>query len=244
MDSQLYQQKAEKYKMKYTDLKLKMQQGGLFKLTNEYIMDIIELYDKTYNLYVLYRFRYDNTEHLINFNVLTNLIFKLRKRTKHDYDYYYIKDLLESNDVQKLVEKSRNKVLFTLRQDTTKLLRNVLLFTDESKSNVDKYIKFIDDNKLLEKDFAEIHDKCIQIKGLVSPDTTEFKSITLDLEDHMNTIRYKTNQIINKIGDDYDNSMKNIGKPNNLDPLINKQLNTLFTECFNIIEKVLKTDVE
>ena len=91
--SSKYELKADKYKMKYHKLKLLMQQGGLFELSNNQIMDLIELYDKTYNLYVLYRFRYDNTKPLIDFHELTNFIFKARTHTKYDYSHYYIKDL-------------------------------------------------------------------------------------------------------------------------------------------------------
>ena len=239
MDSQLYKQKAEKYRMKYEQLKLSIQQGGLFELSNRQIMDLIELYDKTYNLYVLYRFRYDNTRPLLDFTDLSNLINKARINTKYEYSHYYIKDLLEKDDIDTLIRKQKNHVLFTLRQDTTKLLRNVLLLNTESVSNVQSYIdllaKFQED-----KEFAEIYGKCLQINGLVATGISFFESMGPGTE--LDIVRDESNHIINIIGNDYENTVRNkVSKqPNHLHDDPNDQLQRLFVSCFARISSELK----
>lgn len=245
MNSNHFLQKAEKYKMKYHELKLRMQQGGLYNYTNNQIMDLIELYYKTYYLYIIYRYRYDNTKHSINFIDLSNLIFKLSNRTKYDYDHYYIKDLLDNEDIKELISKQKENVVFTLRQDTTKLLKDVILLNYEANAKVDKYINFIVSNKLItDPVFQEIHGKCIQIKGLVSDGTNVFNSINPASNDYLNIIRDQTNHIINIIGDDYnktyDNQLK--GHSNNLDDKPNEKLDELFNSCFNLIFNELKKD--
>ena len=137
-------------KIKYVELKNKIQTGGSIMHN---IMDIIELYDKTFNLYMLYRFRYDNTLPLINLIELSEKVFKFKTYTRCDFKNYYIKDLLENDNVTELLKKevTKQKVIFTLRQDTTKLIKDVLLPNNESISKVNLYMDFISINDLLQR---------------------------------------------------------------------------------------------
>jgi len=248
MNSNQYFRKAEKYKMKYHRLKLENQLGGAI-VTNNYIMDLIELYDKTYNLYVLYRFRYDNTLPLIDIIKLSNLIAEHKENTQHNYDHYYIKDILNCDNIQHLLETKFNNVVFTLRQDTTKVIRNMLLLNNDSVNMIKVYIVFI--SKILEnydKDtenkeiIQEIYDKCIQIKGLVSLENLDFVPMKEPPKD-LNGIRYKTNYIINIIGNDYENAVKDLTTKNELKDPINNQLDGLFKDCFGEIHKLLPKSI-
>jgi len=244
MNSNHFLQKAEKYKIKYNELKLSIQRGGKI-ITNNDVMDLIELYDKTYNLYVLYRFRYDDTLSLIDIIELSNLIAEHKKNTQHNYDHYYIKDILNCDNIQHLLETKFNKVVFTLRQDTTKVIRNMLLLNDDSVNIINVYIDFIskilknyDTNEVNNEIIQEIYDKCIQIKGLVSLENSNFV-IMDESPKGLNGIRYKTNHIINIIGNDYVNAVKDRKTKNEIGGTINNQLNKLFEDCFVEINKLL-----
>ena len=251
MNSNHFLQKAEKYKIKYNELKLSIQRGGTI-VTNNDIMDMIELYDKTYNLYVLYRFRYDNTLPLLDFIPLSNLIAEHKENTQHNYNHYYIKDILNCDNIQQLLETKFNKVIFTLRQDTTKVIRNMLLLNKDSIKLIDEYINFI--NKIVKKHekyneltndiqinkgiIDEIFNKCIQIRGLVATGNNEFTKQNPEPQ-NLDGIRYNTNYIINILGNDYDNAVVSQGKPNKLKADDNDRITLLFNRCFNEIYKLL-----
>jgi len=242
-----YQLKAQKYKMKYVDLKNKLQYGGTgTEFNSHHIMDIIELYRKTLNLYVLYRFRYDNNLPLINLDLLGNLVFKFESMTSCDYKNYYITDLLDNKNVKELLETDADitRMLFTLRQDSTKIIRNILLVNKESVSKINKFIKFIETHKLTElkphgNEFSEIHDKCIQILCLVSSRSSIYNN--MESTDSLDILRNKTNMILNIIANDFERYVSvTSGNLNNISEDLNNKLQSLFLECFEEITKELK----
>jgi hypothetical protein len=238
-------EKYHKYKLKYLNAK---QHGGA-GATPEHIMDVIELYNKTLNLYILYRFRYDNTKDLIDLGGLSDKIYKLNESVKNKYNEYYIKNLLTSSPEDLLKFKSEkvdpnksSRLVFTLRQDTTKIIKNLLLINNESADDIEKYINFLKVNELSDKPvFDEIYQKCIQIKGLVTKGSNTFKK-NKENED-LDIIRNNTNQLINIIGDDFDKTLDNLGiKANNIEEKTNELLDRLFKECFKLVSKKLETD--
>ena len=225
MDERQLQQKANKYKMKYLALKQKggksnsIQRGGAYMgETNniQFQLGLIELYDKTLNEYLIYRFRYGSNCTLFDIQDLSNQIYRLRESAKYAYTSFYIPNLMDQpnkvleDHLQSVID--HYKVLFTLRQDTTKLLKEVILINTEAVAKVEKYIKFLD--KLIDmtkntqipaliENLKEIQGKCNQIKGLVLAGTTEFVAATIN--DSLDLIRNETNFIMNAIGNDIDN---------------------------------------
>lgn len=246
---QKFHSKALKYKIKYTQLKKMLQTGG----DDHRIMDIIELYDKTYNLYLLYRFRYDNTMPLHDLTKLSNDVFTRKTSLKVKYQTYYIPNITDTKPdaLSTLIsEKDGNgRVLFTLRQDTTKLIKELLLLNNESVAKVKVYLDFLtsilSDQSIPEPEvYEEIHNKTTQINGLVASGKTDFKISSFDdicRLDKLNKIRYNTNLILNLLGNDFDNIQKRITtkEPIQLDPRINAQLDVLFSTCFEDVKSLL-----
>ena len=198
---QKYQLKAQKYKIKYAQLKAKFQLGGSPEFD---LMDVIELYDKTFNLYVLYRFRYDNTISLIEgLPKFSDKVFQNKNRVKKSYNSYYISDLLTQQDPSVLATKKK-EMIFTLRQDTTKLIRDVVLPNNESRAKVQVYLDFIDEHQKTEQDKSvkddldELHNKCMQINGLISPGEVLLSEPDERYLVGLNIIRHDTNKILKK----------------------------------------------
>jgi hypothetical protein len=228
MNDQQLQQKANKYKMKYLALKQqggnnKIQRGGAYLGETNNIQNqlgLIELYDKTLNEYLIYRFRYGSDCKLFDIRDLSNQIYRLRESARYAYNSFYIGNIM---DQQKTVETHLNseidryKVLFTLRQDTTKLLKEVILINEEAIKKVEKYIMFIEELIKMAKDrkivdligsLEEILGKCNQIKGLVVKENTVF--VPPDITTSLDLIRYETNLIMNEIGNDITNYISSV----------------------------------
>ncbi len=140
-----YYEKYLKYKNKY--LKNKNNTGsGILPILSD-IIAIIELYNKAFNSYIVYRFRFPNAKPIIT-NIegttlvnLSNLVFEMKNlpEIKQTFNEYYYKDLTEANfdeikDGEPVYE--RPKILFTLRQDTTKVIRNMLLLNADAKKQI------------------------------------------------------------------------------------------------------------
>ena len=243
-----YSRKCLKYKQKYLNLK---QRGGDMSETekekNHKIIDIIELYDKTMNLYSVYRIRYDNTKNLINFIDLSNLIFNYKRNLniKEIYKNLYINNLLE---LEKISDKNKEQLIFTLRQDTTKIIKELAYPNNEALSIIRNYIQFFNNNNLSKLPvYSEIYEKCINIKGLVELGTVPFnleskieEAVQNNL-DILDIIRINTNGILNIIGNDYDNTINNINgnKQNDLNDNDNNKIDKLFKDCFDNIKKLL-----
>lgn len=249
MSSTGMQDKYQKYKLKYINLK---QDGGLLpvtELTPDVLMAIIILYNKTLFIYTLYRFRYDNTKNLIDITDLSNKIFSINqnKVIKDQYKLKYIDNLISLPD-QKITELikepstplSPNRLIFTLRKDTATVIRHLYLINNESIKVINDYINLLEKHNLISGQYDELYGKCLQIRGLVVPGTTPVlpnQEVTeLDL------IRNESSKIINIIGDDFDNTIMNHNghKANNLSDDKNKLLNNLFNNCFNGLSKILK----
>lgn len=215
-------------------------------------MAIIVLYNKLLYSYTLYRFRYDNTHNLIDITDLSNKIFILLqdKVLKEYYMKKYIKNLLDLSDkeIKELLgEKTNplnpNKIIFTLRKDTATVLRDLYLINNESLNTINKYIIFLEKHNLMTNDYSEIYLKCLQIKGLVTPDTTEFKPP--EGKTVLDKIRNESSQIINIIGNDFNNTINNFKtkNPNNLNETVNKTINDLFIKNFESLTNILDNNM-
>ena len=254
MSSHEMQEKYQKYKTKYLNIK---QKGGqpidilsVKKLTPDILMAIIVLYNKLLYSYTLYRFRYDNTRNLIDITGLSDKIFIINNHQslKDQYKQKYIKDLisLSEEDITKLIQEpsepfSPNKIIFTLRKDTATVIRDLYLINNESIKNINNYIDLLKKYNLIKGQYSEIYEKCLQIRGLVTPGITPL--IQNNIETSLDKIRYDSSEIINIIGDDYDNTMNNLGnKPNNLNDDKNDLLNGLFKTCFKELSKILESN--
>ena len=230
MDDRQLQQKANKYKMKYLALKQKggnsnnIQRGGAYmgeKNNIQFQLGLIELYDKTLNEYLIYRFRYGSSCTLFDIQDLSNQIYRLRESAKYAYTSFYIPNLMDqapeflTKHLTSVID--HYKVLFTLRQDTTKLLKDVILINTEAVAKVDKYIEFLDtllrmtkETKIenLTENLNEIQGKCNQIRGLVVDASTPF--VPPEIKDSLDLIRRDTNAAMNEIGNDISNYKKSV----------------------------------
>lgn len=218
-------------------------------------MAIIVLYNKLLYSYTLYRFRYDNTHNLIDITDLSDKIFILLQ-DKVLKDYYmkkYIKNLLDLPDekIKELLGEETNplnpnKIIFTLRKDTATVLRDLYLINNESLNTINKYIKFLENYNLkpgnYSDNYSEIYLKCLQIRRLVAPDTTEFKP--QEEKTVLDIIRNESSQIINIIGNDFNNTINNFGiKSNNLNEKDNDIINRLFKTNFRALTRLLDNNM-
>ena len=203
-------------------------------------LGLIELFYKTYNLYKLYRIRYDNTLPLLHFlsdddvrYTLPRLQYKiaeLEKSMKAQIDSLYIDDILNITDTSKLSEDS---ILYTLRIDTTHLISEMVFNNKFSrklcKPYEDKISKIVVSFPTISSELNEIKEKVRQINGLISSGITSLDDSAMleDVGDGFNPIRNGTNLIINIIGDNNATST--------IDNNYNHRLNDLFKFCFKII---------
>lgn len=221
------------------------------ELTSDVLMAIIVLYNKLLYSYTLYRFRYDNTHNLIDITDLSNKIFILLqdKVLKEYYMKKYIKNLLSLPDdkIRKLIKEETfplnpNKIIFTLRKDTATVLRDLYLINNESLNTINNYINFLEKYKLTTDNYSEIYLKCLQIRRLVAPDTTEFKPP--EEKTVLDKIRNESSQIINIIGNDFNNTINNFGiKSNNLNEKDNDIINRLFKTNFRALTRLLDNNM-
>jgi len=255
-------EKYKKYKLKYLNIK---QKGGddplplnegtntiipVNTLTPDVLMAIIVLYNKLLYSYILYRFRYDNTQNLIDITDLSDKIFMLtqNKSMKDQYNKKYIKNLLDlpKEEIEQLIGEpyeplNPNRIVFTLRKDTATVLRDLYLINNESIKTINNYIIFLNNYNLKTGPYSEIYEKCLQIKGLVTPGITPY--IPNEIVTDLDKIRNESSQIINIIGDDYTNTMNNLGiKQNNLNQEKNDILNRLFKTNFRALSKMLDSN--
>lgn len=227
-------------------------------LTPDVLMAIIVLYNKLLYSYTLYRFRYDNTHNLIDITDLSDKIFILLQDNvlKEYYMKKYIKNLLTLPDekIKELLEEKTdqlnpNKIIFTLRKDTATVLRDLYLINNESLNTINKYINFLETHNLKSDNdnYSEIYLKCLQIKRLVAPETTEFKPTEFKPPEEktvLDKIRYESSQIINIIGNDFNNTINNFGiKSNNLNEKDNDIINRLFKTNFRALTRLLDNNM-
>ena len=155
-----YDKKYEKYKQKYMQAKYNMH-GGVVTLTVNDAIGIVELYNKFINAYLIYRARFDNTMPLKDFTALSNIVHKIstQKQVKDEYDKFFVNSL---DDIRQLMESydpgdsdRKAKILFSLRQQTTKLIRLLVLINNESIEQVRQYTEFL--KPLKDNDSNTIH---------------------------------------------------------------------------------------
>jgi hypothetical protein len=238
--------KYMKYKQKYLNLRKKyvnlqreyrFQHGG--DGDNTKIIDLIELYNKAFNSYIVYRFRFDNTKPIITslsdgsmLTDLSNLVsLKMADQTVKDvFSKYYHSNITDVTGEYEL--------LFTLRQQTTSVIKDLLLKDKESIKKIGELKQKLigkKDKILNVENYKELLTKCEMIEGLVkSGISKDIGENPPDNLDPMDIIRWKTNKIILLIGDEFDNNTGQV--PCN----VNDKLDQLFRDCFSSIWNSLK----
>jgi hypothetical protein len=228
-----YYSKYKKYKLKYEKLQNKYNRTGGLIVDEEKIkkvIDIIELYNKAFNSYVVYRFRFNHMFGLIPFlNELSDFVHTMinDENVKKYFKNYYVENFQDETD--------RNKRLFSLRQQTTKIIKQMLLKNKEAEENINKLKLDISNNLMPEagkeieqkSEQDELMSKCNLISLLVSTnDNFKFKEMSEPKD--LDILRNLTNKIIYKLGTHTDDNEKNNS--------LNCELNNLFNQCFGLIK--------
>jgi len=244
-----YEEKYQKYKQKYMQAKYNKMKGGAVSLTVDDAIGIIELWHKFLYSYYIYRARFDNTMPLKDFTALSNLMFRLSQspKVKTKFNEMYIKNLEENikdvseektGDLDTLLNpENRNRFIFTLRQNTTKLIRSLIFVDDAAFAEVDMYLRFLQSDLIpRDSEYKELIEKCKQLKGLVSPGETERFVIEGDRVG-LYRIRDLTNLLLKQLGDTYDSTVENMGmRANNLDDRVNRELDRTINLCLREIK--------
>ena len=193
----------------------------------ETIIALIELYNKAFNTYIVWKFRggaaIDNEAALIP---LSNKIMHLMRDegVSNTFKNKYIEDNAE-------IEKSqdREKVLFSLRQKTTKVIRYLLLKGLESRILVSMLVNLLNNKKDLISqnndgaDYKELIEKCELISTLFSGAQPKYTPMQItDKSDKFDKIRNLTNEAIALVATHVTESSKKI------------------SECFDAIDTELK----
>ena len=237
---------------------------------------VVELFNKLYNIYIIYRFRFNNSANLnISFVELSNIIkkFKSDYRMNNSYDIKtmynnnyikeigefdyststnitFTKDTNDTNDtnynkmfnikiLEKNINSSLNNILFTFRQKTTHLIKDMLLTDDNNKKIMENIISVLEKLKKTVTDDAidEIIGKSKMIKNLVD-DSNDLSDITYRNKDsNVLYIRGATNHLIQLIGDEF----LNRNKSDSLPILSTNIMMELFINCINKL-KILIND--
>lgn len=193
----------------------------------ETIIAIIELYNKAFNTYIVWKFRGGKPiEDEMALIALSNRVIHLMRDegVSNTFKNKYIEDNAE---IEKSVD--REKILFSLRQKTTKVIRYLLLKGLESRVHVSMLVDLLNKKKDLisqnnkEADYNELIEKCQLISSLftnVPPKYTPMK-IT-DKSDKFDKIRNLTNEAIAYVA---------INNPKSPEKI---------RECFNEVDTELK----
>lgn len=237
-----YEEKYQKYKQKYMQAKYNKMKGGAVSLTVGDAIGIIELWHKFLYSYYIYRARFDNTMPLKDFTALSNLMFRLSQqpKVKAEFNEMYLSDLeqmIKNKQYADALSKERGKLIFTLRQDTTRLIRSLILINDAARAEVEMYLDFLKSGSVpKESDFKELLGKCVQLEGLVSPGETDVIVIGGDRAG-LDRIRDLTNLLLKQLGDTYDSTVENMGmRANNLDDKVNRELDKTINLCLREIK--------
>jgi hypothetical protein len=238
-----YYQKYLKYKTKYTDLKggyVRNLSGGNGEVASSDSIDntiaVVELFNKAFNSYIVYRFRFQNAKAIITdfeggrLVDLSNLVVdkKNNPQVKGTFDRFYKKDLKSVTD--------NNSILFTLRQDTTKVIKNMLLLDKDAKNQISELKTLLQSkqqNITNPADFIELIAKCELIEKLADPVNRAEYSPAVNPQG-LDILRDKTNQIIQLIANAKNNGRLELACGDN------DTLDRLFRECFSEIYKLLK----
>ncbi len=205
-----YETKYLKYKEKYLNLLSQIQMhGGSNPVPTDKIIAIIELYTKAFNTYIVWKFRggraiENESGSLIE---LSNRIVSLMRDSgvKQVFKSKFIEDnntILSSSD--------RDKVLFSLRQKTTKVIRYLLLKGVESRVQMQTLVDLLNAKKALisqngnESDFNELIGKCKLISTLYDGNVIPFSATPES--DPLDYLRNLTNKAISEVAQSSDNA--------------------------------------
>ncbi len=234
-----YYEKYLKYKNKYLQITGGIQKhflrGGNENSSINNTIAIIELYNKAFNSYIVYRFRFPNAKPIIkdfeggSLVQLSNLVLQKKndEQIKAVFSQYYAKDLTNMND--------RNIILFTLRQDTTKVIKSMLLLDNDAKIQIKqlKNLLISKQNEIKndpngEADYIELMGKCDLIETMADPITKATFTEAINPQG-LDILRQLTNKIIMLIA--------NGKKDGNIElsACANEDLDNLFRECFKLI---------
>ena len=241
MDS--YRGKYLKYKLKYNNLRKYYGGGGDEDATKKddptkNIIDIIELYNKAFNSYVVYRFRFNHMFGLVpGLTVLSNTVNKYikMKNISDFFKNFYVENV--GTKKENVYEASRAQRLFSLRQQTTKVIKHMLLKNDEAKTNIEKLKTEIQEHLSSEnpeekEEQNELINKCNLISSLTELPEEEKSFEELINPKGLDVLRNITNKIIFKLSKQKEESGNN--ETNNG---LNCELNNLFTQCFELLKQ-------
>jgi hypothetical protein len=195
-------------------------------IDTETIISIIELYNKAFNTYIVWKFRGGKPiqDEMALINLSNRVIHLMRDEgVAMTFKNKYIEDNMQ-------IEKSmdREKVLFSLRQKTTKVIRYLLLKGLESRVHTSMLVELLNKKKDLisqnnkESDYTELMEKCELISTLFTSAPPKYTPIKItDKSDKFDYIRNLTNEAIANV------AMNNPKSPESL------------RECFNAIDTEL-----
>lgn len=165
----------------YIKYNINNKKGGASGTNNQIDVDIdnvgiVELYNKLYNIYIIYRFRFNNSANLnISFINLSDIIktFKTTMKTKDEYDIKYIKSLDKctetiikfkkdsdntysiNNNINNEESYTYNNILFTFRQITTHIIKDMLLTDLKNQDVMENIIKALYIFKIIKYSLAK-----------------------------------------------------------------------------------------
>ena len=231
-----YYEKYLKYKNKYLQVTGGLRQNVLRGGSGiDETIAVVELFNKAFNSYIVYRFRFQNAKPIIKefegstLVQLSNLVLQKKNSldVKSVFSQYYSKDLTNVVD--------RNIILFTLRQDTTKVIKSMLLLDNDAKTQIQELKRILQskENEIKngpngEADYVELIGKCNLIEAMADPFTLASFTEAQNPQG-LDILRQLTNKIIMLIA--------NAKKDGNveLSACANEDLDNLFRECFKLI---------
>jgi hypothetical protein len=167
------------------------------KVKIDKLIALIELYNKAFNTYVVLKFR--TGQEISNEKSLIKLSDKIitittNKMVKKQFNSFYIEDKKEIE-----ASSDRKRVLFSLRQKTTKVIKHLLLKGKESRYLMDELVELLNKKKDVinnQTDYEELIGKCNLIYTLLQGSPSEPKETIEPGEDGLDILRYKTNMAI------------------------------------------------
>ncbi len=237
-----YYQKYLKYKNKYLEMKGGSRHNNNNKLYGgmgvdyDAVIAVVELFNKAFNSYIVYRFRFSNAKPIItelnqggNLVALSNLVLDKKNdpQVKETFNRFYKKDLKDVTD--------NNTILFTLRQDTTKVIRSMLLLDKDAKNQISELKTLLQSkqqNITNPADFTELMAKCELIEKMADPVNNAEYTPAVNPQD-LDILRDKTNRIIQIIANAKTNGKIYLSCQQNDD------IDKLFRECFSDIYEYL-----
>ncbi len=197
-----YEAKYLKYKEKYLNLLSQIQMHGGNPVPTDKMIAIIELYTKAFNTYIVWKFRggapvQNETPSLVE---LSNRVVSLMRDPA--VKQVFKSKFIEENDAI-LSSDDRDRVLFSLRQKTTKVIRYLLLKGAESRVQMQTLVDLLNAKQALisqdgkESDFTELVGKCKLISTLYDGNVIEYSPTPES--DPLDYLRNLTNKAISEV---------------------------------------------